>query len=75
MKNLNLLLPTPAPQTDMWTWATVTQASPLLIRLDGDEDPLTGPPEALCSGLSVGHRVWVQINGRRVIVHGRSYTA
>ncbi|MGV3564220.1 MAG: hypothetical protein ACO1ON_13160 [Nocardioides sp.] len=67
---LELLLPSAPPPPDPWQWATVTQASPLRVRLDGEPNPLPVTPESLVQGLVVGQRVWCQIRGRRVVVHG-----
>lgn len=54
-------------------WATVTQVSPLRIRLDGDTAELALTPESLLQVvLEVDQRVWVQLYGRRVIVLGVS---
>lgn len=54
-------------------WATVTQADPLRIRLDGDTVALTFTPESLLQVVpAVDQRVWVQLYGRRVIVLGVS---
>lgn len=72
MNNLDLLAPTNGPETDTWTWATVTQASPLRVRLDGDSAPLAVTPECLYPDPSVGQRVWVQLTGRRVVIHAPS---
>jgi hypothetical protein len=73
MKNLDLLIPrAPEPKSDWWSWATVTQASPLRIRLDGETDALDITPDTLTAGLAVSDRVWVQVSGRRAIVLGRS---
>ena len=69
MKNMELLLPRGVVNPDRWTWATVTQAAPLRIRIDGDTAPLDLTPELLFRGATVGQRVWVQFNGRRAIVH------
>lgn len=49
-------------------WATVTQASPLRIRLDGDSVELPMTPENLAGSVGVGSRVLVQLFGRRVLV-------
>lgn len=69
--DLDFLLPDPdGDRADSWRWATVTQASPLRVRLDGDTTALPVTPDALVGGASVGRRVWVQIAGRRVIIHG-----
>lgn len=57
-----------------WRWATVTQQSPLRIRLDGETDPLPVTPDTLLTTerMAVGDRVWVQLYGRRVVVVGRA---
>jgi len=71
VKNLDLLLPAGSTDNgDSWYWATVTQVSPLRVRLDGDDAALPITPESLTYGLTVGKRVWVQMAGHRVIVHG-----
>jgi hypothetical protein len=49
-------------------WATVTQVSPLRIRLDGDTTALPMTPENLAGSVGVGSRVLVQFLGRRVLV-------
>ena len=60
-----------AQEQDAWLWATITQVDPLRIRLDGDQFTLDLTPEYLFPGEPpLGARVWVQVNGRRVIVHG-----
>lgn len=51
-------------------WATVTQATPLLIQMDGDLDPLLFTPQTVVSGLRVGQRVVCVEQNRRVIVIG-----
>lgn len=58
------------PRQSRFTWATVTQTSPLRIRPDGYAEELPLTPSNLAGGLFVGRRVWVQMYGRRVIVHG-----
>ena len=58
--------------TDSWTWAVVTQTSPLLVRLDGEATALPVDPDTLTGPLSVGARVWVQLVGRQLVVHGAS---
>lgn len=73
MNNLDLLIPHEPPKSDLWTWATVEQATPdLRIRLDGDFDALPHAPENLHGDLQVNDRVWVQLAGHRVIVHGKA---
>lgn len=63
MKGLKLLasMLTDTPDVSMWSWATVTQASPLRVKLDGEDDPLDITPDSLVGGLAVGQRVWVQL--------------
>lgn len=71
MKNLDLLIPkeNPAPK-DSYSWATITQSTPLRIRIDGESEPLDLTPDSLTSDVTVGKRVWCQFHGRRVIVIG-----
>lgn len=52
-------------------WATVTQASPLRVRLDRDTAALPLTPETLVAGLAVNDRVRCEIAGGRVIIHGK----
>jgi hypothetical protein len=56
-------------------WATITDDSPLTIRLDGDSNPLPLVPDTLVNPttLVVSDRVWVHLFGRRVIVIGKAY--
>lgn len=71
---------TPPPDVNLWSWAVVTDDSPLRIRLDADDDPLDITPDTLKSGLAVGNRVWVQLitndnpsrRYRRIIIHGKA---
>lgn len=49
-------------------WATVTQASPLRVQMDGDAEPLTITPQTVVRGLSVGARVVCVEQHRRVLV-------
>lgn len=49
-------------------WATVTQASPLRVQLDGDLEPLSVTPQAAVVGLVAGDRVVCVEQHRRVIV-------
>lgn len=72
MKNLDLLVPTVEQHESGWYWATVSGINPLRVRLDGDDTPLGITPDSLVKDLVVGNRVWTQIEGRRVIVHGAS---
>jgi microcystin-dependent protein len=72
MRNLDMLIPEKKPESDRWTWATVTDSAPLRIRLDGESAALDITPENLVGNLAVGQRVWVQVNGRRAIVTGLS---
>lgn len=70
MRYLDMLIPQEPQAQDSWTWATVTQQIPLKIRLDGEVAALAGTPETMVQGLEVGNRVWVQLYGRRAIIHG-----
>lgn len=60
------------PAENSYRWATVTQLSPLRIRLDGENIPLPITPESLVNPLHlrVATGVWVQLYGKRVIVLG-----
>lgn len=60
------------PTPTAFTWATVTQASPLRVRLDGLVDPQPTTPQSLVASglLTVGKRVWVQVYGKRLIIIG-----
>ena len=69
------LLPQPPEDRGSWRWATVTQVDPLRVRLDGDSTALDLTPETLVVGLQVGWRVWCQIHGQRVVVHGAPASA
>lgn len=62
----------PQARENVYRWATVTDDSPLEIRLDGDTLPLPLVPESLIEAgpPPVDSRVWVQLFGRRVIVLG-----
>lgn len=52
-------------------WATVTQASPLRIRLDGDADPMVLTPQSTVAALAVGERVVCVEQNRRIIIISR----
>lgn len=56
----------------VFRWATVTNASPLQIKLDGDTNPLAGSPLTLIGDLVVGDRVRVEQQGTRLTVHGKA---
>lgn len=55
-------------------WATVTQVSPLRIKLDGDAAALGLTPDSLIDPLylAVNDRVRVELTQRKVVIHGRS---
>jgi len=55
-------------------WGTVTEVSPLRIRLDGDTAALSMTPDSLLDplGVAVSDRVRVELSGNRVVVLGRS---
>ena len=59
-------------QVPSYRWATVVQADPLRILLDGDTEPMRGTPENIAGPLAVGQRVLVTASRRRVYVIGRS---
>lgn len=67
-------------QPDEGRWATVTQASPLRIKVDGESTALPFTPITLVQGLAVNDRVWVSFptnknpafRGRRVIIIGKA---
>lgn len=64
--------PQAAPVLNVFRWATVIDDVPLTIQLDGDSLPLSVEPDCLVDPLTLGpgDRVWTQIYGRKVIVHG-----
>ena len=68
-EDLDVLLPGPDEPGDSWRWATVTQVTPLRVRLDGDMAPLNVTPDTL-TAVTVADRVWCQLTGRRVVGHG-----
>ena len=57
--------------TDTWTWATVTQASPLRIKVDGDAAELNATTDDLVGSLAVDDRVRVHLHADGIIVVGR----
>lgn len=60
-----------------WNWATVQMVNPLRIRFDGEEYVLPFEPESLIAQeqMQVGDRVWCQLIGKRVIIHGKGEPA
>ena len=56
--------------TDTWTWATVTQASPLRIKVDGDTSALDATTGDLVGSLAVDDRVRVHLHADGIIVTG-----
>ena len=56
--------------TDTWTWATVTQASPLRIKVDGDTSALDATTDNLVGSLAVSDRVRVHLHADGIIVTG-----
>lgn len=70
----------PATEVSLWYWATVTDDSPLRIKLDGESTALAITPDTLVASLAVSDRVWVQLitntnparRYRRAIIIGRS---
>ena len=55
---------------DTWTWATVTQASPLRIKVDGDTSALDATTDDLVGSLAVSDRVRVHLHADGIIVTG-----
>lgn len=82
MRGLKLLASvlTRRPELSLWSWASVTDDSPLRIQLDGEDTPLPVTPGSLVAGLLVGDRVWVQLVTnpsplrayRQIVIHGKS---
>lgn len=79
-RNLSMLVPKATLEPDVARWATVTQTSPLRIKLDGETTALPFTPDSLVSGLMANDRVWValatngdpSVKSRRVVVLGRN---
>lgn len=68
---LDELSPAPAPADTRYIWATVTQATPLRVRVDGDTAALAATPDDMSlSHRPVGQRVYCMLQGRRLIVLG-----
>ena len=53
-----------------WTWATVTQATPLRIKVDGDTTQLNATTDNLVGSLAVDDRVRVHLHSDGIIVTG-----
>lgn len=72
VEDFELLLPKAAPDPLVVPrWGVVTQASPLLVQLAGDAEPLTVTPKSLTVGLVAGDVVWCVLQGRDLLVVGR----
>lgn len=73
MADLDLLIPQ-KPEEPLLRplWATVTQASPLRIRFDGEASALAVPVVDLVGGLVLNDRVWVVLSAGQVYVVGRN---
>ena len=56
--------------TGTWTWATVTQATPLRIKVDGDTTALDATTDNLVGSLAVDDRVRVHLHSDGIIVTG-----
>lgn len=71
--DLDILLPQPQPTPGIsLRWATVTEASPLRVRLDGDDTHMPVTPSSLEGDLVEGDRVLAAVSGRQLIVLGIS---
>lgn len=69
--DLDILIPKPAPEALLKPrWGVVTQASPLRVKLDGDDTHLPVTPASLVADLTVDDRVWTILNGRQLVVLG-----
>lgn len=67
------LLRSPVVTASTFRWATVTQASPLRIRLDGETSPLDLTPDTLVAILAVSNRVRVELTPTgAAIIHGKA---
>lgn len=67
----DILLPGPVEPGQSWRWATVTQVSPLRVRLDGDTTALDLTPDSLLVlPPVVGQRVHVHMVDRSLVVVG-----
>lgn len=72
VEDFELLLPKAAPDPLVVPrWGVVTQASPLLVQLAGDAEPLAVNPKTLTGGLVAGDAVWCVLQGRDLLVVGR----
>lgn len=67
--DLDLLLPEESAGSS-WRWGTVTQVSPLRVKLDGDSAALAVTPDSLVPISATNGRVWCQLVARKVIIHG-----
>ena len=69
LAQLDQLVPTrPAAPLLRPVWATVVSASPLLIQLPEDSEPVPVSPKSLTHGLMVGDVVWCVYQARDLIV-------
>jgi len=69
VSDLDLLIPQPSVQHSQFIMATVTQVSPLRVRVDGDTDPLDFTPSVLVSPTAIDERVMCTvINGHLVVI-------
>lgn len=79
-RNLPLLVQHPPLDPNQTTWATVTQAAPVRIKIDGETTALPFAPESIVTNLLVGDRVLILLasnsdpvtRARRVIILGKS---
>ncbi len=71
METFDLLLPA-SVETTTGRWATVTDDSPLRIKVDGDTAALGFAPDTLVADLEIDDRVWVQVYKRRLVIIGKS---
>lgn len=70
LNNLDYLIQKPAAETDTFRWGTVTQASPLKVRMDGDSTPMAASPynTVPTQNWAANDRVWCQFHGKKVFI-------
>ncbi|RZU61733.1 hypothetical protein [Zhihengliuella halotolerans] len=66
---LELLLSADPPQRQTYRWGTVTTASPVEVRLDGDPEGAEIRPTSLVA-VADGDRAYIQIIGRQAVLMG-----
>lgn len=78
-RNLGMLVPQEDPGRDYHTWAVVTQASPLRIKLDGESTQLPFTPQKTIVAPALNDRVLVLVmanasavsRSKRIVIVGK----